>query len=127
MSISGSLAFMLCRKKPMIRAAPATIGSHDRGAAKPSVPLDSARPKIRKVRPGESSAIPTQSSLLVGCGWSRSSTIFARTMAAIPIGTLIRKIQRQETSSTSQPPRIGPRIGATSMGTPRIPITLPIR
>ena len=40
---------------------------------------------------------------------------------------LIRKIQRQETSSTSQPPRIGPAIGAISIGTPRIPITRPIR
>ena len=48
-------------------------------------------------------------------------------IATIPIGTLIRKIQRQETSSTSQPPRIGPTIGATSIGTPRIPITRPIR
>ncbi len=45
----------------------------------------------------------------------------------MPIGTLMKKIQRQETSSTSQPPRIGPRIGATSSGTPSTPITRPIR
>ncbi len=48
-------------------------------------------------------------------------------IATIPIGTLIRKIQRQERSSTSQPPRIGPTSGATSIGTPRMPITRPIR
>ena len=47
-------------------------------------------------------------------------------MATIPIGTLMKKIQRQETLSTSQPPRIGPRIGATSIGTPITPITRPI-
>ena len=47
--------------------------------------------------------------------------------ATIPIGTLMKKIQRQEASSTSQPPRIGPMIGAISMGTPRTPMTRPMR
>ena len=44
--------------------------------------------------------------------------------AVIPIGMLMKKIQRQETSSTSQPPRIGPTIGPSSIGTP---MTLMIR
>ena len=44
----------------------------------------------------------------------------------MPIGTLMKKIQRQEALSTSQPPRIGPRIGASSIGTPSTPITRPI-
>ena len=45
----------------------------------------------------------------------------------MPIGTLMKKIQRHETSSTSQPPRIGPMIGAISIGTPSTPMTRPIR
>ena len=77
--------------------------------------------------PGESSSIPTQSSRWAGCGWSGSSTISARMNATIPIGTLMKKIQRQEALSTSQPPRIGPRIGAISIGTPSTPMTRPIR
>ncbi len=47
--------------------------------------------------------------------------------ATMPIGRLMKKIQRQETSSTSQPPRIGPRIGPRSIGTPMIAITRPTR
>ncbi len=77
--------------------------------------------------PGESSAMPNQSSLWACWGWSGSSLMSARTKATIPIGTLMKKIQRQETSSTSQPPRIGPMIGAISIGTPRMPMTRPMR
>ena len=47
--------------------------------------------------------------------------------ATIPIGTLMKKIQRHDTLSTSQPPRIGPMIGAISIGTPSMPMTRPIR
>ena len=47
--------------------------------------------------------------------------------AAMPSGTLIRKIQCQLAISISQPPRIGPRIGPSSIGTPRIAISRPIR
>jgi hypothetical protein len=127
MSISAPPALrQLWKRKPAISAAPATIGAHDLNCPKP--PLDdSASPKISKVRPGDSSAIPSQSSRCAGCGLSFSSTMKARVTARMPIGTLIRKIQRQETSSTSQPPRIGPMIGAISIGTPRMPITRPIR
>ncbi len=39
----------------------------------------------------------------------------------------MKKIQRQLTSVTSQPPMIGPRIGPSSIGTPMIAITRPIR
>ena len=45
----------------------------------------------------------------------------------MPIGTLIRKIQCHEATSISQPPRIGPKIGPSSIGTPRIAITRPSR
>jgi hypothetical protein len=47
--------------------------------------------------------------------------------AAMPIGMLMKKIQRQETSSTSQPPRIGPTIGPRSIGTPMMLMTRPTR
>ena len=39
----------------------------------------------------------------------------------------MKKIHRHETSSTSQPPRIGPRSGAISIGTPSTPMTRPMR
>jgi hypothetical protein len=39
----------------------------------------------------------------------------------------MKKIQRQEKSSTSQPPRIGPKIGPSSIGTPITAITRPTR
>ena len=45
----------------------------------------------------------------------------------MPIGTLMKKTQRQLTASTSQPPRIGPPIGPSSIGTPSTDITRPIR
>ena len=64
---------------------------------------------------------------MCGCGVSRGSTRSAAISAAIPIGTLMKKIQRQETSSTSQPPRIGPTIGPISIGTPITLITRPMR
>ena len=51
----------------------------------------------------------------------------ASVSAAMPIGRLMKKIQRQETSSTSQPPRIGPRIGPSSIGTPMMLMTRPTR
>ena len=47
--------------------------------------------------------------------------------ATIAIGTLMKKIQRQEKSSTSQPPRIGPKIGPSSIGTPITAMTRPTR
>ncbi len=45
----------------------------------------------------------------------------------MPIGRLMKKIQRQEKSSTSQPPRIGPRIGPSIIGTPMMAMTRPTR
>ena len=45
----------------------------------------------------------------------------------MPIGTLMRKIQCQLATSMSQPPRMGPKIGPSSIGTPRIAISRPIR
>src|SRR5581483_1829474 len=60
-------------------------------------------------------------------GTSRGRTRSEAIRAQIPIGTLMKKIQRQDTSATSQPPRIGPRIGPSSIGTPMMLITRPIR
>jgi hypothetical protein len=48
-------------------------------------------------------------------------------MAMTPRGRLIRKIQCQLATSISQPPRIGPRMGPSSIGTPRTAISRPIR
>ena len=45
----------------------------------------------------------------------------------MPIGTLMRKIQCQLATSMSQPPRMGPKIGPSSIGTPRIAMSRPIR
>ena len=39
----------------------------------------------------------------------------------------MKKIQRHEKSSTSQPPRIGPKIGPSSIGMPMTAITRPTR
>jgi len=47
--------------------------------------------------------------------------------ATMPIGRLIRKIQCQEAMSISQPPRIGPKIGPSSIGMPSTAITRPTR
>ena len=45
----------------------------------------------------------------------------------MPSGRLIRKIQCQLAVSISQPPRIGPKIGPSSIGIPSTAITRPIR
>ena len=45
----------------------------------------------------------------------------------MPIGRLIRKIQCQLKESIIQPPRIGPKIGPSSIGMPSTAITRPIR
>ena len=73
------------------------------------------------------SATPRRSSDSVGCGLSFGSARSAYTAATRPIGTLMRKIQCQLALWISQPPRIGPAIGPSSMGTPRIAMRRPIR
>ena len=45
----------------------------------------------------------------------------------MPIGRLIRKIQCQLAASISQPPRIGPPIGPSSIGMPSTAMTRPTR
>ena len=55
------------------------------------------------------------------------STRSAATNATMPIGRLIRKIQCQLAAWISQPPRIGPPIGPSSIGTPSTAITRPTR
>ncbi len=51
----------------------------------------------------------------------------AATRATAPIGTLIKKIQCQLAASINHPPRIGPLIGPSNIGTPRTAMTRPIR
>ena len=82
---------------------------------------------MSSARPGESSASPSQSRRCAGCGTSRARMRCEAISAAIPIGRLMKKIQRHEAASTSQPPRIGPRIGPSSIGTPMIAMTRPTR
>ena len=82
---------------------------------------------MNSARPGESSARPCQSRRCAGCGTSRARMRCEENSAAIPIGRLMKKIQRHEAASTSQPPRIGPMIGPSSIGTPMIAITRPTR
>lgn len=45
------------------------------------------------------------------------NTIPASTTVVTPRGMLIRKIHCQPKKSINQPPRIGPQIGASSVGT----------
>ena len=42
----------------------------------------------------------------------------------MPIGTLMKKIHRHEKLDTIRPPRTGPRIGPSSVGTPISAMTL---
>ena len=71
--------------------------------------------------------MPRKSNDSDGFGRSFGSTRSAATMAMSPIGRLIRKIQCQVVAWMSQPPRIGPPIGPSSIGTPSTDITRPIR
>jgi hypothetical protein len=82
---------------------------------------------MNSARPGERSARPSASKRSWACGTSRGSTLSESASAASPIGMLMKKIQRRETSSTSQPPRIGPTIGPRSIGTPMMLMTRPTR
>ena len=82
---------------------------------------------MNSARPVERSASPSASKRSCRCGSSRGSTRSDITSAAIPIGMLMKKIQRHDTSSTSQPPRIGPPIGPRSIGTPMMLMTRPTR
>ncbi len=45
----------------------------------------------------------------------------------MPMGTLMMKISRQSTYSTSAPPSVGPMAGATTTPSPYMPIAVPIR
>src|SRR3954454_24077425 len=82
---------------------------------------------MNSARPGERSAMPSVSKRSCRDVMSRGRTRSDSASAAIPTGMLMKKIQRHETSSTSQPPRIGPTIGPSSIGTPMMLITRPTR
>ena len=56
-------------------------------------------------------------------GWLLRISVHAAAIAAMPIGTLMRKIQRQLQCVLIQPPIGGPRTGATRAGQVRIAIT----
>ena len=71
--------------------------------------------------------MPTKSNASDGCDLSFASTRQALISATMPIGTLMKKIQCQLATSISQPPRIGPRIGPSSIGIPMTAITRPTR
>ena len=73
------------------------------------------------------SRTPRQSRASDGCGVSEGSVKNAYARATTPIGRLMRKIQCQLKWSMSQPPRIGPKIGPSSIGMPRTAMSRPIR
>src|ERR1700733_6303960 len=54
-----------------------------------------------------------------------SINIVIRKTAKIPTGRLIKKVQRQEKSSVSQPPSVGPIIGATTIPKPYKALAVP--
>ena len=85
-------------------------------------------PNRNSARPGESSSMPRKSNDSDGRRLvRRAGPRTRRQNAMMPIGTLIRKIQCQLAASISQPPRIGPQIGPSSIGTPSTAITRPMR
>ena len=84
-------------------------------------------PNRNSARPGESISMPRKSNDSDGVGLSDGRMKNAAANAMMPIGTLIRKIQCQLAASISQPPRIGPQIGPSSIGTPSTAITRPTR
>lgn len=84
-------------------------------------------PKISAASPGDTMSMPAKSKRDAASGSSFGSSRHDSSSVTTPIGTLMKKIQRQLTASTSQPPRIGPPIGPSSIGTPSTAITRPIR
>ena len=72
-----------------------------------------------------SAAVPSQSTR-PGCGLFDSSTrISVRTIAAIPIGMLTKKIQRQPAHSVRTPPTSGPIATAAPVVAPQMPNAVP--
>ena len=109
-------------------STPARIGAKAIGCPMPPWLSVSDNPKTMPASPGESSARPTQSSRpALARPVSRGRRRAARGRAASEIGTLTRKIQRQDALSTISPPMTGPRIGPSSIGTPITDITRPTR
>ena len=62
-----------------------------------------------------------------GVGRSLGKTMAANTIASTPMGRLIRKIHGQLYVSISQPPRMGPEMGPSSIGIPSTAISRPSR
>ncbi len=83
----------------------------------------------RGTAPGPATSAPCRGSRRTptapGCPWGAPRR--RRRGRPCRSATLIRKIQCQLATSISQPPMIGPRIGPSSIGTPRIAISRPIR
>lgn len=88
----------------------------------PSSRITSSEPRNRatSTKPTMSKRIPFRTSarrsFLAAALSSMSQYISPRAMT--PTGPLIRKHQCQEALSESQPPRVGPITGATTMATP---------
>jgi hypothetical protein len=113
--------------KPITRSAPASIVAQTLVAVIVPVSGRDETPYRKSARPGDSISMPMKSNDSEGSAASLGSAKKAYTRAIAPIGTLIRKIQCQLAASISQPPRMGPPIGPSSIGMPRTAIRRPIR
>ncbi len=93
------------------------------GLPQPSA-LPRIRPKIRAKRPSEKVIRPGTS---IGCGsvaLTLTSLVSVMKIAAIPIGTLTKKIHSQPRPSVRMPPISGPIATAPPTVAPQIPIAL---
>ena len=70
-------------------------------------------PSVKPTKPNAKSKKPVQSNLFALPLWF-PITLAAAQKPNMPIGILIKKIQCHEVCTTSQPPKIGPRIGPMS-------------
>ena len=80
---------------------------------------------MKTVTPGVQSRRPTTSSGPGSCRGESLSQNQASTMAISPKGMLIQKMYSQLKFWISQPATVGPSAGASSMGTPMVPIIRP--
>src|SRR5919197_1165693 len=126
-SMSGFATASACRTNAATSTSPArTAVSGTTSVTRPRAPV-SARPYTNTAMPPDSKARPRTSSRSSARRGTLGSRRIARASAMTPTGRFTKKIQRQLALSTIAPPMTGPKIGASSIGTPMKLITRPMR
>ncbi len=121
-SIAFSRFASITRKASRSSTAPpsdSTIGALPHPSALPRI-----SPKISRNRPAEKLTTPGTS---IGCGsvaFTFASLVSVSTIAAMPIGTLTKKIHSHPRPSVISPPISGPTATAPPTVAPQIPIAL---